>query len=87
MTGDERIRSYKTRLEALMKTLYEFDPDGIGQSIDAPPDEYRDLATMLVSRLWAAGDESQAAGEIRSLFPTAEQALIDALWAVRQEIE
>jgi len=86
MSNHELKHAYGQRLEAVMKILYDHDPDGIGRSIDTPADEYRDLATRLLPRLWAARTASAAGQEICKLFPSAEQTLIDALWAVRQRL-
>ncbi len=87
MSKDELKSAYKQLLEAVMGILYDLDPDGIGRSIDAPADEYREAATRLLPRLWAASTASEASEEIQRSFPTAEQALIDALWDARQRIE
>ncbi len=70
-----------------MTLLYDFDPDGIGRSIDAPADEYRDLATLLVPPLSRATTASDAAEEIHRLVPAAEPPLIEALWAAQQEFK
>lgn len=86
MTDKDLKRAYEKRLEAIARILYDLDPDGIGRSIDAPEDEYSELASKLLPRLWAAKNVSEAAQEIARLIPTAEQALIDALWAARQRI-
>lgn len=86
MTDKDLKRAYEKRLEAIARILYDLDPDGIGRSIDAPEDEYSEPASRLLPRLWAAKNVSDAAQEIARLFPTAEQALIDALWKARQRI-
>jgi hypothetical protein len=86
MSNKELKSTYKRRLTATMRILYDLDPEGIGRTIDAPLDEYSDAAARLVSRLWGAKTESEASQEIRSCLPMAEKSLIDALWAARQEI-
>jgi hypothetical protein len=86
MSNKELKRMYAQLLEAITRILYDFDPDRIGRSIDTPLDEYSDLAAKLIPRLWAAGTASEASQEICRLFPAAEQSLLDALWAARQEI-
>jgi len=65
MSNHELKHVYRQRLEAVMKILYDHDPDGIGRSIDAPADEYRDLATRLLPQLWAARTASEAGRETR----------------------
>ena len=86
MSNKELKRMYVQLLEAITIILYDFDPDGIGRSIDAPLDEYSDLAAQLMPRLWAAGTASEASQEICRFFPAAKQSLLDALWDARQEI-
>jgi hypothetical protein len=87
VSHSELRNAYKQFLEKLMKILYDLDPEGIGSSIDAPFDEYRDLATLLVPRLSRAKTSSGAAEEVRKLVPTAEPALIEALLAAQQEFK
>jgi hypothetical protein len=87
MTHRQLKWAYSQFLEAVMRLLHDLDPDGIGRSIDAPPDEYREMATRLLPRLSRAGTASEAAEEIRRSFPTAEPALIDALWAAQQKFK
>jgi hypothetical protein len=86
MSDKELKSAYLRGLEAITRILYDLDPDGIGRSIDAPPDEYSDSAAKLMPRLWAARTESEASERIRRSFPTAERRLLDALWAARQEM-
>jgi hypothetical protein len=83
MSDREPRRAYSRLLEDIVGILYESDPDGIGRSIDAPADEYRDLATVLLPRLWAVAGEPEAREEIRKIIPAAEPMLIDALWDAR----
>jgi hypothetical protein len=70
-----------------MSLLYDFDPDGIGRSIDAPRDEYSDLATLLVPPLARSMTASEAAEQIRKLVPVAGPSLIKALWAAQQKFK
>ena len=70
-----------------MALLYDPDPDGIGRAIDAPADEYRDLATLLIPPLSRATTASEAAEEIHRLIPAAESPLIEALWDAQQEFK
>jgi hypothetical protein len=79
--------AYSKFVEEVMRILYNLDPEGIGRSIDAPFDEYHDLATLLVPRLSRAKNSSEAAEEIRRLVPTAEPALIEALLVAQQELK
>jgi hypothetical protein len=83
MTHNKSTNSYSQFRQAVMILLYDFDPDGIGRSVDAPSDEYGDLATRLIRALWRSMNASEAAKEIRKLVPTAEPPLIEALWAAR----
>jgi hypothetical protein len=86
--GPSRVKwVYNQFLEAVTTLLYDLDPDGIGRSIGAPPDEYRAAAARFLPRLSRAGTASEAAEEIRRLFPTAEPALIHALWAAQQRFK
>ncbi len=87
MTHRELRKNYSQFLQAVMSLLYDFDPDGIGRSIDAPSDEYRDLATRLLSPLARSATASEAAEEIRKLVPMAEPALIEALWAAQRKFK
>jgi hypothetical protein len=87
VTRREFKDAYTVFLEEVMSLLYYFDPDGVGRSIDAPPDEYRDLATLLLGPLSRTTNPSEAASEIRKLVPAAEPDLIKALWAARQKFE
>jgi hypothetical protein len=87
VTRRELKHAYSEFLEAVMSLLYDFDPDEVGRSIDAPPDEYRDLATRLLGPLSRSVTPSEAAAEIRRLVPTAEPDLIKALWAARQKFK
>jgi hypothetical protein len=87
MTHHAFRSAYDQFLGAVTGLLYDFDPDGIGRSIDAPLDEYRDLATRLVPRLSRSATASEAAKEIRKLVPTAEPTLIEALWAAQQKFK
>ncbi len=87
MTHHALRSAYDRFLGAVMSLLYDFDPDGIGRSIDAPPDEYRDLATRLVPRLSRSATASEAAEEVRKLVPLAEPPLIGALWAAQQKFK
>jgi hypothetical protein len=79
--------TYNQFLEKVMRILYDLDHEDIGSSIDAPFDEYRDLATLLVPRLSRAKTSSEADEEIRKLVPTAEPALIEALLTAQQEFK
>jgi hypothetical protein len=67
MPRPELSRAYGQFLEVVMTLLSEFDPYGIGRSIYAPADEYRDLATLLVPPLSRAKTASDAAEEIHRL--------------------
>jgi hypothetical protein len=87
MTHRNLSNAYSQFLEATMSLLYDFDPDGIGRSIDAPSDEYRDLATRLIPPLSRSMNASEAAEEIRKLVPMAEPPLIEALWAAQQKFK
>jgi hypothetical protein len=87
MTHRELRHAYSQFLEAVMSLLYDFDPDGIGRSIDAPPDEYSDLATRLIPLLSRATTESEAAEEVRRLLPAAGPPLIEALWAAQRKFK
>jgi hypothetical protein len=87
MTHRELRNAYDQFLEAVMSLLYDFDPDGIGRSIDAPPDEYRDLATRLIPPLSRSTTASEAAKEIRSFVPLAEPPLVEALWDAQQKFK
>jgi hypothetical protein len=87
MTHRETKRAYSSFLVAVVRLLYDFDPDGIGRSIDAPLDEYSEEATRLVARLSRSETADEAAVEVRNLFPTAELPLIDALWGARQRFK
>jgi hypothetical protein len=70
-----------------MRLLYDHDPDGIGRSIDAPLDEYRDLATLLVIPLSLATTFAEAQVEIRKLVPRADETLNNALWTAKEEAQ
>jgi hypothetical protein len=83
MSQRELKEAYSQFLQAVMRLLYDHDPDGIGRSIDAPLDEYRELATRLLPSLSRAETSSKAAAEVRKLVPTAEQSLITALWSAQ----
>ena len=87
MARSELKHVYDLFLRAVMSALYNFDPDRMGRSIDAPPDEYRDLATRLLGPLWRSATPSAAATEIRKLVPATEPDLIKALWAARQNLK
>jgi hypothetical protein len=87
VSHSELRNAYNQLLEKVMRVLYDLDPEGMGWSIDAPFDEYHDLATLLVPRLSRAKTSSEAAEEIRKLVPTAEPALIEALLAAQQEFK
>ena len=56
MARPELSRAYGQFLEVATTLLYEFRSHGVGRSIDAPADEYRDLATLLVPPLSAGHD-------------------------------
>ena len=45
---------YKQLFSRLSRLLYEIDPEGIGRSILAPPDEYDELTSVLLVRAKAA---------------------------------
>jgi hypothetical protein len=87
MTHRELRHAYSQFLDVVTRLLYDHDPDGIGRSIDAPPDEYRELATRLLPPLSRARTAPEAAEEIRRLVPTAEPALIEAIWAAQQKFK
>jgi hypothetical protein len=87
VSHSELRKAYNQFLEKVMRIFYDLDPEGIGSSVDAPFDEYRDLATLLVPRLSRAKTSSEADEEIRKLGPTAEPALIEALLAAQQEFK
>ncbi len=70
-----------------MSLLYDYDPDGIGRSIDAPHDEYDDLATRLLGPLSRSTTALEADAEIRELVPAAGPDLIKALWAASQRFK
>jgi hypothetical protein len=85
VTNRELKRAYTRLLAAVTSILYDLDPDGVGSPI-MPPDEYSDAAAALLPGLWAAKTASDASGVIRGSFPSADQRLLDALWAARLEI-
>jgi hypothetical protein len=87
MMHREPKRAYNSFLDAVTRLLYDFDPDGIGRSIDAPFDEYSEEAARLLTRLSRSETADEAAVEVRGLFPAAEQPLIDALWDARQRFK
>jgi hypothetical protein len=87
VSRDELRNAYNQFLEKLMRILYDLDAEGIGWSIDAPFDEYHDLATLLVARLSRATTSEEATEEIRKLVPTAELDLIEALLVAKQEFK
>jgi hypothetical protein len=87
VSHSELRNAYNQFLEKVARILYDLDPEGIGKSIDAPSDEYHDLATLLLPRLSRAKTPSEVAEEIRKLVPTAESALIEALLAAQQEFK
>jgi hypothetical protein len=85
MSQHQLKKAYNQFLQAAMRLLYDHDPEGIGRSIDAPLDEYRELATRLLPPLSQATTSSEAAAEIRKLVPTAEPSLIAALWSAQEQ--
>jgi hypothetical protein len=87
MTHRETRRAYKSFLDAVTRLLYDFDPDGIGRSIDAPFDEYSEEAARLLARLSRSETADEAAVAVLSVFPAAGQPLIDALWGARQRFK
>ena len=87
MTSNKELkRRYPRRLAAVSRILYDFDPEGMGRSADAPLDEYDGQAVALLRGLWAARTASDASQLIRRSYPEAEQDLLDAFWAARHEI-
>jgi hypothetical protein len=87
MARYEFTEAYIEFLKVVMSLLYDFDPDGVGRSIDAPPDEYGDLAAQLLGPLLRSVTASDAATEIRTLIPGAKPELIEALWTARQNLK
>ena len=87
MARREMKHAYAQLLQAVMNVLYDFDPEGLGRSIDAPPDEYRDLATRLLGPLWRSAAPSEATAEIREHVPAARPDLIMSLWAATQNVK
>jgi len=81
MSGRRLSPAYTEFVRAVSRALYDFDPDGIGSSIDAPIDEYDDLALRLASELVMAVSASDVGRIARGLFASAEEPLIVALWA------
>jgi hypothetical protein len=77
--------AYAEFVRTLSRVLYEVDPDGVGSSIDAPLDEYDDIASKFASKLLGAGSEAEGAEIAREFFDSADDALITQLWAARND--
>ena len=81
MTQSSKNIAYQEFLETVTRLLYDFDPDGIGSSIDAPLDEYSELAARLLPELSRSSTPVEASRRTLSLFPTASEDLRQAIWA------
>lgn len=84
MTGRRLTPTYAEFVRTVSRALYDVDPEGIGSSIDAPPDEYDDLAHRLAADLVAADTAEQAGRITTSLFASAGDALTERLWLALQ---
>ena len=57
------MEQYERTVRVVSALLYAFDPDGMGQSIFAPSDEYDEAASKLVAESRQAEDLQQLLSE------------------------
>ncbi len=81
MSGQRLTPAFSEFVRAVSRALYDLDPDGIGSSIDAPLDEYDDLAARLATDLAAAASEAEVGQMTRQLFVSAHDSLISQMWS------
>lgn len=80
MTSPTRSDRYARLHERVSATLYETDPDEIGSSIDAPLDEYDDIATRLIPRLLAANSTGELREQLAEIFFVRVDELLQPIW-------
>jgi hypothetical protein len=79
--------AYTEFVQTISRALYDVDPQGIGSSIDAPLDEYDDLAHRLASDLVLAASVHDAGRITTSIVSSGEEPLIVRLWSAVQEYQ
>jgi hypothetical protein len=85
VTTSPKSDRYVRLQQQVSRTLYEVDPDEIGISIDAPLDEYDDIALRLVPRLLAAESSYELRERLAEVFAARVDELSQPLWKLVSE--
>jgi hypothetical protein len=78
-TNRQRTLAYKRLHEYLVRLLYVDDPDLMGLSVGAPPDEYSQEAAILIAMLSSAKSEEEVATKVGEIFPSGSRELVDSI--------
>lgn len=70
-------RAYEALRQELQAILYEEDPEGMGSSVGAPPDEYAEEAAALIPMLQGSASEGEIAAVLHKKFGSAQRALVE----------
>lgn len=82
-----RERSWSDALRRLSALLYEADPEGMGASVFAPPDEYVDMAERVLRTFIRRPAGTRPAEAVLDLIPSAWPELIAEIVGVCEEYE
>ena len=70
------MKSYERTVRVVSALLYAFDPDGMGQSVFAPSDEYDDAAAKLIADSRNVDDVSLLISE---RYPSGSEQMVGAV--------
>ena len=82
MKSAARARVWRDALTALETLLYTRDPEGMGESVGAPHDEYADVAARLLREVTRKPAESSSHDVVADVLPTAWPGLVDEILTI-----
>lgn len=74
-----RSKWWRTTHSALVRALYEHDPDGMGATVMSPEDEYYDLGFRLFRELSGARDTEEIRDAVLRIWPDSQEEMIDEI--------
>lgn len=76
------VRGWRELKASLGALLYERDPEGMGATVSAPPDEYADVAVRIISSLSRCTQEAELRKAVLDILPTAWPDLVDEILSI-----
>ena len=82
--SDSRTKWWRSTHAALMRLLYEQDPDAMGASVLSPEDEYYDLAVQLMRALNGRTSAGNIQRAVTDIWPNASVEMLGEVTKIWQ---